>query len=974
MSQVLKPLLKKVWSKDDDSVYDIDINELTTKINQKFLLNYNLSDDTLNIYALNSVSLLNSIKLQKLYFFNFHKHYETIFFICNERNISIYLINETDKTIEKLSTVNGHYNKVIFADFSPFNPNIFVSISNNYDIKVYDIRKPIPISHIFIDEKLNRNIELQWDDDRMGIISNKKIIFFDYINFIKDEVKEISFEEKIINFIFYDKIYLILLTKTKILFFQEKDKWRTIEEINEELLNIFFNRKEKILILFFGEVIKGLFIGYSYVSTRFELKVDNPRKLKYITPINEKFLKENELCKFYSTKKSINFYIITNENNNISTDENYINNNSNISNNNQVHDENELKKFLNNIIKNIWDIKLLLSKENNKEVDSHINNKKYFNYPEIVKELKLIQTLSLLERRKKVIEGINNIDIKPDIKNIYFELLKLLIKDNTNKELIIKYLKFLNNNKEKLHTYFINNIEEYESELAYYLYMFNTEEAFNDFKITKKSNKEELINFLDNLSKYNDINEFEKYIKSFKAENVILFNMPIKSENKELCYYRYLNIIKYYLKKLKILIQDKENDINKEKIDENTKKMNYNKFLKEQMNIFTHKMAKTKDAIEKNIVREEKLEYLIILSSEASDILEYEFCYNLITSENMSDKEIDEYKINNCMNDYKTNLNNSNNDENMKNKGINIIINNNCKNDNDIINNNIKKEEKIKFLCKNNIGLYKDDLYYSKKIYNYNYYNQRIPKKYHLSKLKDFYKKILPKKCFKSIYTTLYNEEYYPFEDQNFTNDFIDKNFNFIPMKLDDANGFTDKYSMKIFISSFLPKMIGGSKNSKNEQNLLREGLIIGVTNHEIGHCFVLINFYMENARISIDTPRKKLIDDNDAEGGNYIEYALYGRTLETINIEQALYLLNEKNYDKSFLEFQEGFNNIKKEDIEIQGVFKDIFNNINIDDLESNKNNIKNRYIPLNKKNISEKVIVKNVKNDVIGKRIFYE
>ena len=49
MSQVLKPLLKKVWSKDDDSVYDIDINELTTKINQKFLLNYNLSDDTLNI-------------------------------------------------------------------------------------------------------------------------------------------------------------------------------------------------------------------------------------------------------------------------------------------------------------------------------------------------------------------------------------------------------------------------------------------------------------------------------------------------------------------------------------------------------------------------------------------------------------------------------------------------------------------------------------------------------------------------------------------------------------------------------------------------------------------------------------------------------------------------------------------------------------------------------------------------------------
>ena len=100
------------------------------------------------------------------------------------------------------------------------------------------------------------------------------------------------------------------------------------------------------------------------------------------------------------------------------------------------------------------------------------------------------------------------------------------------------------------------------------------------------------------------------------------------------------------------------------------------------------------------------------------------------------------------------------------------------------------------------------------------------------------------------------------------------------------------------------------------------------------------------------------------------VEYALYGRKLETINIQQALYLLNEKNYDKSFLEFQEGFNNITKDDITIDGIFKGMVKDINIDEIHSNKDNYKNPYIALNKKNILEKVIIYKIKDDVIGKR----
>ena len=120
-------------------------------------------------------------------------------------------------------------------------------------------------------------------------------------------------------------------------------------------------------------------------------------------------------------------------------------------------------------------------------------------------------------------------------------------------------------------------------------------------------------------------------------------------------------------------------------------------------------------------------------------------------------------------------------------------------------------------------------------------------------------------------------------------------------MKLEESNGMTDKFSMDMFIVSFLPKVEGKVSCDKLDQKLLREGLIINTSNHEIGHVFVMDHFFMENARIPIETPRKKTLD---AEGGYYIEYALFGRMLVIINMEQALYLLNENNYKKTYLEF----------------------------------------------------------------------
>ena len=196
--------------------------------------------------------------------------------------------------------------------------------------------------------------------------------------------------------------------------------------------------------------------------------------------------------------------------------------------------------------------------------------------------------------------------------------------------------------------------------------------------------------------------------------------------------------------------------------------------------------------------------------------------------------------------------------------------------------------------------------------------------------IKTFYKTVLPLECFKSIYLELYGkDEYYPFQDQKFTDDFVDKNFEFFPMNIDSSLGLSDKFTLKTYFISFLPEIKG--KCNEIEKTALKIGSLVNAGNHEIGHNFTSIRFFMENCQTSIVTPRKNSLEF--VEGGSYIELALFGRILEEITLEQALFLLNEKNYTKTYLQFQEAFNKIKADDLKVEGVFKNILKGINLDE-----------------------------------------
>ena len=112
-------------------------------------------------------------------------------------------------------------------------------------------------------------------------------------------------------------------------------------------------------------------------------------------------------------------------------------------------------------------------------------------------------------------ENKRNSNSLKDIRANFIFILKLLVNDNTNKELVILYLKFLKENQENLKKIFNDNIEDYNEEVNYYLNIFNKNEAEKYFNINKKSQKENLFSLMVEISNKN-YSEFVYYLNNLK--------------------------------------------------------------------------------------------------------------------------------------------------------------------------------------------------------------------------------------------------------------------------------------------------------------------------------------------------------------------------------------------------------------------------------------------------------------------------
>ena len=89
--------------------------------------------------------------------------------------------------------------------------------------------------------------------------------------------------------------------------------------------------------------------------------------------------------------------------------------------------------------------------------------------------------------------------------------------------------------------------------------------------------------------------------------------------------------------------------------------------------------------------------------------------------------------------------------------------------------------------------------------------------------------------------------------------------------------------------------------------------------------------YHQENGNIPLKTPRNKNLLIK--EGSRAMEKLLFGKIIESINIIEALYILDENNYKKDIYQFKKDFENLtgieaKKEHHSINGEFSE-FNSI---------------------------------------------
>ena len=113
------------------------------KMNKRYLISFSWEQrNELDIFNLNNFSIFDSLEFKEsINCFYFHKNYETIFCVATGNDILIYNIDNKKKMIDEISKIKGYFNKVIYIEFSPYEPYVLLSIYHNNDIKIFDINK-----------------------------------------------------------------------------------------------------------------------------------------------------------------------------------------------------------------------------------------------------------------------------------------------------------------------------------------------------------------------------------------------------------------------------------------------------------------------------------------------------------------------------------------------------------------------------------------------------------------------------------------------------------------------------------------------------------------------------------------------------------------------------------------------------------------------------------------------------------------
>ena len=168
----------------------------------------------------------------------------------------------------------------------------------------------------------------------------------------------------------------------------------------------------------------------------------------------------------------------------------------------------------------------------------------------------------------------------------------------------------------------------------------------------------------------------------------------------------------------------------------------------------------------------------------------------------------------------------------------------------------------------------------------------------------NFFQNILKKEEMKKlfIYIFPYLEEDYIINEE-FIAEFFDKikACNFIP---EDSYGETLSSTLDVYIKNYF------EKNDNVEQDICAMASFIIIIFHEFAH-YTRIYIFKKTGNPKY---RKSISLGQSSEIGEYLETLLFGKVILGINLYQAVFLLNENNYNYSYNLFKEKFMKLENE------------------------------------------------------------
>lgn len=691
----------------------------------------------LNIFDIRK-NLSKNIKFNSTDFIiKFHPNFENVFLFADENIIKIFEILPDKLELKERLRVNGHTQLIKLAEFSKTNDDIFVTYSLDKTIKVWKIDNPfcicnIPLCNIIIDIQVYDDYIFYFDETEYKIIKN------DYNKFKVAQVFKVNTSK----FIILNQEKLALINDFSLIIKDEKGKEKIIKF--KGLLNyIFYDRKLELLYIFYQQLFEVL--DMRSLNIIFSQKIEALlRNLFFSNKIQEEniyanffmvFEKKIEFCSFYSKnnfcKKEYKNSLIAEE------------------------------SFWQKAVPNISDISNLEWEANISE--DIIKCKDYLNMKVIKDELDSNYNKSLEVKKFEVMKVMEELKGNQLACLDYIGILKLLIKDNTNKTLIINYLNYLKNNDKKDIKLKDHEIESFDNEYNNYKILYDNEELkLNGFKEKSFSEKEKFMILLNNISNLNENNRNE--FESLKSEadnflkNLQLFNQPVNYSNKELYWFRNLFIVYFALK-----------EILKDKAKFNS--------MKDSIKLILNNNLLDKDYI---LEKKELLTSIMILIAIPQSSNTLLFNLNLLQTKDPN------YN-------YKDELNK-------------IIRENEMIDKNECYLFKYKKDfHLLRFpseSCINNFFLSIDnDLNleeFEKK--NYDSLVKHFDELIDFKTMKLFLSKIFCSNVFRQAFSILYPDYFkFPFKDEKEALNFLEEYYHFIPFKTDRTAAITEKFSLEIY-------------------------------------------------------------------------------------------------------------------------------------------------------------------------------